>query len=72
MSQLCAEQLCQCRGILVRTYNELRAAGYDDRHAFEAATHVLTLRHPGHDRNYYSGLAAQWIEAGAKQDATVR
>jgi hypothetical protein len=63
LSQLCAEQLCQCKSILVRTYNELRAAGYGDHSAFQAATHVLTLRHPGHDRDYYSGLAAQWIEA---------
>jgi hypothetical protein len=65
LSQLCAERLCQCRGILLRTYKELRAAGYDDRNAFQAAIHVLTLRHPGHERDYYSGLAAQWIEADA-------
>jgi hypothetical protein len=50
---------------LLRTYKELRAAGYDDRNAFQAAIHVLTLRHPGHERDYYSGLAAQWIEAAA-------
>ena len=63
MTQLCADRLCQCRGILLRTYSELRAAGYDDRNAFQAAAHVLTLRHPGHDRDYYSALAAKWIEA---------
>jgi hypothetical protein len=65
LTQLCAELLCQCKSVLLRTYNELRIAGYDDRNAFHAATHVLTLRHPGHAQNYYSGLAAQWIEAAA-------
>ena len=70
MTQLCADRLCQCRGILLRTYSELRAAGYDGPNAFQAATHVLMLRHPGHDRDYYSALAAQWI--GADGDAAHR
>jgi hypothetical protein len=64
LTRFCSDQHCtECRSILLRTYRELRAGGYGDEKAFQAATHVLALRHPGHDRDYYVGLAAQWIEA---------
>lgn len=64
MAQLCSNDHCtECRGILVRTYRELRGTGYGDEKAFLAAVHVLELRHPGHTRDYYARLTAQWIEA---------
>lgn len=67
MAVYCAEDNCtECRGILVRVYRELRAAGYDDPKAFQSAVRVLELRHPGHDGDYYLGLAAQWIAAEAE------
>ena len=65
MADLCTHDACECRGILLRTYAELRASGCGDEHAFKAATHVLALRHPGQNRDYYAGLAAQWIETDA-------
>jgi hypothetical protein len=67
LAQLCSNDHCtECRGILVRTYRELRGAGYGDEKAFLAAVHVLELRHPGHTRDYYTRLSAQWIEAEAE------
>jgi len=63
----CLEESCTgCRSILLRVYRELRAAGYDDPKAFESAVRVLELRHPGHGREHYRGLTAQWIAAEAE------
>jgi len=65
LAGFCDEEPCtECRGILLRTYTELRASGCGDEHAFDAAVRVLALRHPGHDHGYYAGRAAEWIETG--------
>ncbi len=59
---LCVEDVCtECRAICVRVYRELRGAGIHDEKAFDAATRVLELRHPGRLREFYRGLAAEWI-----------
>jgi hypothetical protein len=65
VAELCAHDACECRTILLRTYTELRATGCGDERAFRAAMHVLALRHPGQNRDYYAGLAAQWIAGDA-------
>jgi hypothetical protein len=60
----CADENCtDCRSIVERVYNELRRSGENDRAAFEAALHVLKLRHPGHGADYYRERAAAWIDA---------
>jgi hypothetical protein len=51
----------ECKGIVTRTYRELRDTGYDDRDAFLSAARVLELRHPGHDRYYYFLRIGQWL-----------
>ena len=64
MSQLidsAAMDCTECRGIVTRTYRELRDKGYDDHDAFFSAAHVLELRHPGHDRYYYFLRIGQWL-----------
>jgi hypothetical protein len=58
----CAEDACtECERIVLRVYCELRRAGYDDRRAFQSAMHVLELRHPGHERDYYRARADHMI-----------
>jgi hypothetical protein len=60
----CAEDHCTaCEDIVVRVYDELRQSGYGDRDAFQSAIHVLKLRHPGHDADYYRERASRWIDA---------
>jgi len=54
----CAEEACtECERIVGRVYSELRRAGYGERPAFQSAMHVLALRHPGHEREYYQRRA---------------
>jgi len=61
---LCSDEICtECRGIITRVYEDLRLSGYGDRDAFASAVRVLELRHPGHDKEHYVGLAAEWIAA---------
>jgi len=58
----CMEEACtECERIVLRTYCELRRAGYDDRAAFDSAMHVLQLRHPGHGPAYYRERTARMI-----------
>ena len=61
---LCSDEVCtECRSIVANVYNELRRLGHGDRAAFASAVRVLELRHPGHDKEHYVGLAAEWIAA---------
>lgn len=58
----CDDEICtECKGIVTRTYHELRNSGDSDRDAYLCAVRVLELRHPGHERYYYFHRVAQWL-----------
>lgn len=59
----------QCRGAVVRAYDNLRTAGIDDRHAFLAAARLYRTHHPEADMKSARFRVAAWIYDRPQGDA---